>query len=720
MAFTGASLRGGLYRGGGPGEVRCGVPPPSALGPLRILRRIYDARRGDPRAREDLYHLRGVLNFVAVFAATIALPALLLSYYGLAGIAAQRDAAQARVARDAELAADTLGERIEAEFVAFENAALTRLKTGKSLHVRLAELSPVIRVVFRFDRQGSLAAPFVRAVPDPTGAAEWRLSEAWIEANAAEQAGNFAVAATSFGAFQRHARTEPARGDAAFARARALLRSGDARAAEAALKEVERDYRAVRTVEGFRLGDLARYKLAELAAARNPEVGRAEFEKLTAALLAEDWVLGEGGEAEVVKGALDNLEALGGDMERVRRDREVADDRQTQLFWAGRLQDELDALGAKGRLLPQDVGKFYYVGTASAVWARTWTASDLYYVALDSELLLRRLRALALAATPAGADVAVAVLQTGDPPIPDTRVRRGLSRAPQWSIVAYARNPAELAARQSEEVRRGLGTVLLAVAMILVGTFLSARLVRRELDSARVKSEFAANVSHELRSPITQIRLKAEALQLGLAESPESRARHYEVIVREAERLSRMVDNMLDFAAIERGVKRYNLRPGDLSLTVQNVVETARLAMETRSMNIEESYPDDLPPVWHDPDAIAQVVVNLLSNAAKYGREAGWIGVRVEADDTEVRVEFSDRGIGVASSELGHIFEQYYRSSDPQARGQKGTGIGLTIVKYIMEAHGGNVTVRSTLGVGTTFVLHFPITPPVNADPQGV
>jgi signal transduction histidine kinase len=708
-----------FYRGSGRAGLRCRVPPPGGLGPFRLLLRIVAARRGDPRAKEDLYHLRGVLTFVAVFAATIAFPGVLLSYYGLAGIAAQRDAAQAQVARDAEIAADTLSQRIEAEFVAFEVAALTRLQTGKSLHVRLAELSPAVRVVFRFDRQGTLVAPFVRSASDVGGGSPWRLSVGWAEAESADREGRHAAAAVAYGAFLRHATSVGARGDAAFAQARALVRAGEARAAEVALKDVERDFRAVRTLEGYRLGDLARYKFAELLAARDPAAGQLEFQNLIEALLAEDWVIGEGGEAEVAKAALDNLEALGGDMERLRRDRESVDERQTQLYWADVLQGELDTLGAKGRLLPQPMGKFYYVSSPGAVWARTWTATDHYWVALESDALLARLRSLARVATSAESDVGVAVLRSGDPPIPDTRVRRGLSRAPQWSIVAYARNPALLKARQSEEERRGLGIVLLAVGMIVVGTFLSARLVRRELDSARIKSEFAANVSHELRSPITQIRLKAEALQLGLAESAEARSRHYDVIVREAERLSRMVDNMLDFAAIERGVKRYNLRLGDLSLTVQNVVETARLTMETRSMAIEDVYPDDLPPVWHDTDAVAQVVVNLLSNAAKYGKEAGWIGVRVFGEATEVCVEVSDRGIGVQASELSHIFEQYYRSPDPLARGQKGTGIGLTIVKYIMEAHGGKVTVRSTPGVGTTFVLHFPIKGPPLADRQG-
>jgi signal transduction histidine kinase len=696
------------------------VSPAGGLGPIQILRRILDARRGDPRAKEDIYHLRGVFRFVAVFAATIGLPGLLLSYYGIAGIAAQRDVAQAQVARDAELAADTLSARIEGEFVAFEVAALNRLTTGKSLHTRLSEMSPAVRVVFRFDPQGALTAPFLRASQDATPTAPWRVSAAWAEASAAEQLGDFDRAAAGFAAVARHATSAPERGDAAFARARTLLRGGDRRAAELALREVEKEYRAVRTVEGFRLGDLARYKLAELIAVRDPEAGRTEFEKLTASLLAEDWVIGEGGEPAVAQRALDNLDALGGDSERRKRDREAADDRQAQLYWAGALEGELDSLGAKGRMLRQEVGKFYYVSTPSAVWARTWTASDHYYIALDADILLRRLRGLAASSAAPGADVAVTVLHAGDPPIADTRVRRTLSRAPQWSIVAYARNPEQLAARQSDEVRRGVGIVLLAVLMIGVGTLLSAGLVRRELDTARVKNEFAANVSHELRSPITQIRLKAEALQLGLAESPEARARHYDVIVREAERLSRMVDNMLDFAAIERGVKRYNLRAGDLSVTVQNVVETARLAMETRSMTIEEAYPDDLPPVWHDADAIAQVIVNLLSNAAKYGREAGWIGVRISSRDDEVRVEVSDRGIGIGAAELESIFEHYYRSSDPAARAQKGTGIGLTIVKYIMEAHGGSVTVRSALGVGTTFVLHFPVKGPPPADRQGV
>ncbi len=249
--------------------------------------------------------------------------------------------------------------------------------------------------------------------------------------------------------------------------------------------------------------------------------------------------------------------------------------------------------------------------------------------------------------------------------------------------------------------------------MIALGLVLSTRFVRRELEAARDKSDFAAHVSHELRSPITQIRLKAEALQLGLATDDVARTRHYDVIVRESERLSRLVDNILDFAAIEKGKKKYTFRIGDVGLTVARCVEQAGVAMETKGMKIDFELPDDLPVIWHDADAVSQVMINLLSNAAKYGQQAAWIGVKVYvregATGPEICVDVSDRGIGIAGTEQKAVFDQYYRSTDPLARSKKGTGIGLTIVRYIMEAHGGRVGIESAPGVGSTFTLHFPL-----------
>ena len=680
------------------------------LGPAQLFRTVLAARRGNVRAKEDLYHLRGVLTFATVFAATIGLPGLLLAYYGVAGIRAQQRAGEAQVARDAELVADAIGTQVEAAFKTFEDAALNRMKSGQSVHASLGEISGSLRIVYRFDADGSLAAPFLREAGQGSTLGEWRFSESWRFAARAEGDGDFLRAAALYSEVARRQSRPEVRADAIFARARSLARGGELRAADAVFADVERSWPAMRTPEGSRLGDLARLKRAELLIAREPAEGEVALLRLADDLLAEDWVMGHGEEAAVARRALDLASGVAPrDSIAVRR--RTLDERHAQLFWAGRLLSELDGLGAKGRLLRNEPGTFSYRSTATALWAMTWTDTDQYVLALESDAFLGELRLLAERSTPSSGDVAATILDGDDPEPKAVRVRRPLSRSPQWSLVAYARDPEAIEARQGDDVRRGLGIVGLSVLMIGLGAYLSARLVRRELDAARAKSEFAANVSHELRSPITQIRLKAEALQLGLAETEEQRTRHYAVIVRESERLSRMVDNMLDFAAIERGQKRYNLRLGDLSVTVQNVVEAARVAMETRNMTIEEHYPEDLPAVRHDAEALAQVLVNLLSNAAKYGEEASWIAVAVRVEGVEVLVEVSDRGIGIAPQEQAAIFEQYYRSSDPLARRKKGTGIGLTIVRYIMEAHAGRVSLRSTLGVGTTFTLHFPIQP---------
>ena len=282
---------------------------------------------------------------------------------------------------------------------------------------------------------------------------------------------------------------------------------------------------------------------------------------------------------------------------------------------------------------------------------------------------------------------------------------------PSWALVAAPQDSAGLRRAQRRKRTQRVTVIGLSLVMILTGAVLSAWLVSRELDVARIKGDFAANVSHELRSPITQIRLKGESLMLGLVFTEDDRQKHYEAIVRESERLSRLVDNVLDFAAIERGAKRYTFRPVDLGETVRAAVEASRYSMELRDIALELDL-NDLPVVFHDPEAVSQVMHNLISNAAKYGKEGGWIGIKGQLVEGGVQLEVSVRGIVIPLEDQPHIFEQFYRSSDPRARRRKGTGIGLTIVKYIVEAHGGRISVDSKPAQGTTFKIHFPLRPP--------
>ena len=129
-------------------------------------------------------------------------------------------------------------------------------------------------------------------------------------------------------------------------------------------------------------------------------------------------------------------------------------------------------------------------------------------------------------------------------------------------------------------------------------------------------------------------------------------------------------------------------------------------------MEVEVDLPSTLPITMHDPEAIAQVMHNLVSNAAKYGKDAGWIGVTGRLEEGGVAISVQDRGIGIDPQEIPQLFDHFFRSSNPDARRQKGTGIGLTIVRYIVETHGGRIDVQSVMGAGSTFTIHLPLTPP--------
>ena len=281
------------------------------------------------------------------------------------------------------------------------------------------------------------------------------------------------------------------------------------------------------------------------------------------------------------------------------------------------------------------------------------------------------------------------------------------------TVGVVPKDPAGLEARKQNRRTVRAAVVFTAVFVSVVGALWIARLIAREVETARQRADFAANVSHELRSPITQIRLKGEALQLGLVDPGDDMQQHFDAIVRESERLSRLVDNVLDFAAIERGVKRYHPRP-------DNLLEHCRHRHRGRALRPRAGRDDDggsscrrnLPRVWIDRDAIGQVVTNLLSNALKYAAEGKWVRVRLHQMRDGVELSVADRGIGIASNEAQHVFDDFFRSTDPRVRRTKGTGIGLAIVRYIVEAHGGTITVESTLGRGTRFVVQLPLEPP--------
>ncbi len=250
-----------------------------------------------------------------------------------------------------------------------------------------------------------------------------------------------------------------------------------------------------------------------------------------------------------------------------------------------------------------------------------------------------------------------------------------------------------------------LGGLSLVLAF---GLWLTYRNVSKEIALARLKSDFVSNVSHELRTPLSLIRLYAETLEMGRLKTPEKFQEYYQIIRKESERLTALINNILDFSRIEAGRKEYDFRETDLRELVRNTLESYRYQIEQHGFTLEEKI-EPVPPVRVDREAVARSVVNLVNNALKYSQDRKYIGVNLYKENGSVKLEVIDHGIGIPDKEQEKIFEKFYRVGDPLVHNTKGSGLGLSLVRHIAHAHGGDVSVDSTPGQGSKFTIVLPI-----------
>jgi signal transduction histidine kinase len=233
---------------------------------------------------------------------------------------------------------------------------------------------------------------------------------------------------------------------------------------------------------------------------------------------------------------------------------------------------------------------------------------------------------------------------------------------------------------------------------------------RRRLEElSNLKSYFISSVSHELRMPLTSIRMFAEMLRQQNAISPRHRREYLEIIEGESERLSRLIGNILDFAKIERGVKEYHFTPVRVDKIAKRAVLAMKYQMLQQKARLRTKVQPGLGPIMADADALEEAVLNLLSNALKYSTQRKDISLGVFLERGKMIIQVADAGIGIAESELPSIFDRFYRVRDERARQVGGAGLGLAVVKHIVEAHHGTVSVRSTVGQGTTFRIELPV-----------
>jgi len=675
---------------------------------LRILSRLLAPGRGEVRALEEAMHLQGVLRFVAVIAATIVGPSLVLAYFAVHAISVEELAAEDELSRAAEGVAQGFWRQVEADFSAFEESTLTRLEAGRSPLERARELHPLILVALRFDADGVLLAPFTLSVS--TDYPKSYLFHPDIRSAAALMRTDPAAAAQRFDQLARQPLPPAVQARAKLDQALVLEMLGRQQDALIQLDSLILGAPDLRDSWGFRIGDLARLQQGEIRMRLEQERGIASLRELLNDLLEKSWTVGQGSEAAVANQALSMLEPHE-EQEWVTRVRGQIAERNEMLYWTGELLDEIRHI-PDSRKASSPAGELWWHEGKRSMWAITRWGGGSYTFGLDRQELITQLKAAARASTHPTAPIEASLIAPDEVPPEHTLAIRSLDPwLANWSVVTTLRDPEAIAAENAQKRTQRIAIIGFAIAMMGVGAVLSARLISRELDVVRVKTDLAANVSHELRSPITQIRLKAESLILGLAETPDEIEEHYNIVLRESERLSRLVDNILDYAAIERGSKQYILRIGNIAETVERAIESVRSTLELKDIELILDVPYDLPPVHHDTDAITQCIVNLVSNAAKYS--PGGSQVRLHGRVVEgVELTISDEGIGIAAHDLRKIFDPFYRSRDSLARRQKGTGIGLTITRYIIEAHGGSISVQSRPGKGSTFTLRFPDKPP--------
>jgi signal transduction histidine kinase len=283
-----------------------------------------------------------------------------------------------------------------------------------------------------------------------------------------------------------------------------------------------------------------------------------------------------------------------------------------------------------------------------------------------------------------------------DPPFASWKARAGLRNTNLDSL-----------ARSS--FLHSAGATVLVLLVLVLGIALTLRATDREARLAQAKSNFVANVSHELKTPLSLLSLFSEILELGLVKNEAKKIEYYQVMRHESRRLNKLIDNILDFSKIEAGRKTYNFVAGDMTEVIENVLSSYRYQIDNSGFDVQTNMQPDLPPVAFDRDAMTQVVSNLIDNSIKYSRDVKQLSITTKTLGSVLFVEIADRGIGIPRAEQAKIFEKFYRVGNGLVHDVKGSGLGLSLVKHIVEAHKGTITVESDVGKGSRFTIHLPL-----------
>jgi two-component system phosphate regulon sensor histidine kinase PhoR len=300
------------------------------------------------------------------------------------------------------------------------------------------------------------------------------------------------------------------------------------------------------------------------------------------------------------------------------------------------------------------------------------------------------------------------VLSTDQVNIGDLRQTKPLWLLPEYNlgITLKGKTIEELVkARTTQNLILIAGITLL----IIIGIWLVFRNIKKEIQLAQIKSDFVSNVSHELRTPLSLISMFAETLELGRVKSEEKKNEYYSILHSETNRLSNIVNKVLNFSKMEAGKRTFRFERSDLNEITENIFNTYSFHLQNNGFEFYFKPGSDLPSINIDPEAISEAIINLIDNAVKYSDDNKVIILRTGKDNGFAFVEVEDRGIGISESDQKKIFEKFFRVSTGYVHNTKGTGLGLSLVKQIVHAHKGKISLTSAPGKGSRFRLLFSV-----------
>ncbi len=299
------------------------------------------------------------------------------------------------------------------------------------------------------------------------------------------------------------------------------------------------------------------------------------------------------------------------------------------------------------------------------------------------------------------------VLSTDQVDVRDIRQTKALWLLPQYNlgITLKGKTIYDLVRARTTQ-----NLILIAgiTVLIILGIWLVFRNIKKEIQLAQIKADFVSNVSHELRTPLSLISMFAETLKMGRVKSEEKKNEYYSIIHSETNRLSGIVNKVLNFSKMEAGKRTFHLEKSDLNQVAGNVFNTYKFHLQNNSFEFEFNRGENLPEVSFDRDAISEAIINLLDNSVKYSEENKAVNLRTGLEKNYVFVEVEDKGIGITENDQKKIFEKFYRVSTGHIHNTKGTGLGLSLVKQIVDAHKGKIELSSIPGKGSRFRILLP------------